>query len=405
MKQQIFNYLQNQEETALFLQKEMVGLPALSPENAGTGEQTKAEFIRTYLKQIGNFRIMDLPAEDCRIESGERPNIAAIINGRDQDRTIWIVSHMDIVPPGGSELWNTDPFTLYQDGDYIYGRGVEDNHQGIVSSILAAKSIIANSVVPSTNLGLLFVADEETGNKYGLEFVMNNHPELFGPNDCFLVPDIGNSDSTLLEVAEKNLAWIKLTIEGKQCHASTPNKGTNTLLVASDLVLRLRSLYNSFDKRNEMFKPPYSTFESTKKEANVPNVNTIPGRDTFYLDCRILPEYDLQEVFSEIDRILEDCSNYYNAKIEKEILHSESSPSTSPDNDFIKKLMDSIQDVYGVTASPQGVGGGTVAAYPRQKGFPAAVWSTLLGNAHQPNEHTSLINTIKDAQVFVNMLL
>ena len=405
MKQQLFNYLQNQEETALFLEREMVSLPALGPDNGGNGEETKADFIRTYLKQLGNLEIVDLPAEDSRVSSGKRPNIAATIKGRDQDTTLWIVSHMDVVPPGNSELWNTDPFTLYQDGDYIYGRGVEDNHQGIVASILAAQAIINNSIIPDTNLGLLFVSDEETGNKYGLEFVMNNHPELFGTNDCFLVPDIGNSDSTLVEVAEKNLLWLKLSIEGKQCHGSTPHKGVNSLLVTSDLILRLRGLYETFDQRNEMFKPPYSTFEATKKEANVPNINTIPGQDTFYLDCRVLPEYDLQEVIAEIERICRECAHHYHAEIHREIVHSESSPSTSPDNPCVSKLIESIQEVYAVQAKPQGVGGGTVAAYPRQKGYPAAVWSTLLGNAHQPNEHTSLTNIIKDAQVFVNMFI
>ncbi len=405
MKQQLFNYLQNQEETALFLQKEMVSLPAMGPDNAGSGEEIKAEFLRTYLKQLGNLKIIDLPAEDARVESGQRPNIAAIVKGRDTETTLWIVSHMDIVPPGDSELWDTDPFTLYQDGDYIYGRGVEDNHQGIVSSILTAKALIANSIIPNTNLGLLFVADEETGNKYGLEFVLNNHPELFGENDCFLVPDIGNSDSTLLEVSEKNLLWLRIIIQGKQCHGSTPEKGINTLLVASDLIQRLRDLYQIFDWQNDMFKPPYSTFECTKKEANVPNINTIPGQDTFYLDCRILPEYEQKDIFEQIDRILQECSDAHQAKIKKEIVHSESSPSTSAENACIQKLIQSIREVYSVQAKPQGVGGGTVAAYPRQKGYPAAVWSTLLGNAHQPNEHTSLTNTIKDAQVFVNMLI
>ena len=405
MKQQLFNYLQNQEETALFLQKEMVSLPAMGPDNAGSGEEIKAEFLRTYLKQLGNLKIIDLPAEDARVESGQRPNIAAIVKGRDTETTLWIVSHMDIVPPGDSELWDTDPFTLYQDGDYIYGRGVEDNHQGIVSSILTAKALIANSIIPNTNLGLLFVADEETGNKYGLEFVLNNHSELFGENDCFLVPDIGNSDSTLLEVSEKNLLWLRIIIQGKQCHGSTPEKGINTLLVASDLIQRLRDLYQIFDWQNDMFKPPYSTFECTKKEANVPNINTIPGQDTFYLDCRILPEYEQKDIFEQIDRILQECSDAHQAKIKKEIVHSESSPSTSAENACIQKLIQSIREVYSVQAKPQGVGGGTVAAYPRQKGYPAAVWSTLLGNAHQPNEHTSLTNTIKDAQVFVNMLI
>ena len=41
---------------------------------------------------------------------------------------------------------------------------------------------------------------------------------------------------------------------------------------------------------------------SRKKEANVPNINTIPGEDSFFMDCRILPQYSLDEVRLEIEK-------------------------------------------------------------------------------------------------------
>ena len=46
--------------------------------------------------------------------------------------TLWTVGHMDVVPVGDLNLWSGDPFTLRVDGDTLIGRGVEDNHQGIV---------------------------------------------------------------------------------------------------------------------------------------------------------------------------------------------------------------------------------------------------------------------------------
>ncbi|HCU68145.1 MAG TPA: diaminopimelate aminotransferase, partial [Desulfomicrobium sp.] len=49
--------------------------------------------------------------------------------------------------------------------------------------------------------------------------------------------------------------------------------------------------------------------------------------------------------------------------------------------------------------------GGTVAAAFRKRGLPAVCWSTLLNTAHQPNEHSSIANTIADARVFARLLL
>ena len=58
-----------------------------------------------------------------------------------------------------------------------------------------------------------------------------------------------------------------------------------------------------FKKTDRGFDLPQSTFEPTQKEANVSNINTIPGHDVFYLDCRVLPEYPLSTVIDAIKSI------------------------------------------------------------------------------------------------------
>lgn len=35
------------------------------------------------------------------------------------------------------------------------------------------------------------------------------------------------------------------------------------------------------------------------------NVNTVPGRFVFYFDCRVLPRYDLDEILSTVESILD----------------------------------------------------------------------------------------------------
>jgi len=401
----ILNYLDSQKQKVIELQKNLVSRPALAPENGGEGEIKKAEYLLSYLKKYSSLIIKELPAEDKRVPSKKRPNIAAILSGKETDRTIWIVSHLDIVPPGDLSLWESDPYVLRQQGDYIYGRGVEDNHQGIVSSILALEAFINTSTKPRVNMGVLLVADEETGNKYGLEFLFEHHKDLFTQKDCFLVPDFGSKDSDLIEIAEKGVLWLKIEVLGKQCHGSTPEKGINSLVATADLIMRLRRLYKIFDSQDPLFSPPISTFEPTKKEPNVPNINTIPGKDVFYLDCRILPSYELSQVIEVIKKISRETEKEYGVQINLETIHGLSSPPTDRENEFVKKLADAVFDEYNISPKFMGVGGGTVAVYPRKNNIPAAVWATILGTAHQPNECSSIKNTLKDAKVMARLLL
>lgn len=398
-------HLDSSASTIIDLQRSLVAIPALGPMNGGPGEKDKAEFLKGYLAAMGFAQVRELNAPDASVPCGFRPNLAAVIPGKDASRTFWVISHTDIVPPGDLALWKSDPYALKVDGDILIGRGVEDNHQGVVSSLIVAKALLDEKITPDMNYGVLLVADEETGSKFGLDYVVKEHPELFGPNDLFLVPDFGEPGSSMIEVAEKSILWLKVIVEGKQCHASTPAAGINSLLAAAKIITKIPSLHQRFDRVDALFDPPHSTFEPTKKEANVENINTIPGRDVFYVDCRVMPGYDLNEVLACIKGFGDEVAKEMGVSVSYEIMQFEqAAPATPPDAEIVTRLVDRVRRVLGVEPKLQGIGGGTVAAYLRNAGHRAVVWSTLMHNAHQPNERTSIIATIKDAKVMAAML-
>ena len=86
-------------------------------------------------------------------------------NGRvfKQGSTVWVLAHADIVPPGNLSLWESAPYQIKVDGDRIIGRGVEDNQHGFVSAYLALKAIKDSGASLKRSVGLIVVADEETG--------------------------------------------------------------------------------------------------------------------------------------------------------------------------------------------------------------------------------------------------
>ena len=406
MISQLLEHLSGQEEELLSLQRTLVSIPALGPDNGGDGELEKSRFLTSYLEKLGCDELRTIEAPDSRVSCGYRPTVVGRIFGTDRSKTLWIIAHTDIVPTGDLALWDTDPFELHREGDLIMGRGVEDNHQGLVSSLLLAKGIRDLNVTPPMNLGLILVADEETGSKYGLDYVMAEHSDLFAEKDLFLIPDCGVPESDKIEVAEKSSLWLKITVNGRQCHASTPDQGVNSLIGAAAFILALDELHQTFPARDELFAPAWSTFTPTKKEANVPNINTMPGHDVFYLDCRILPQYDLDVILKKIEAIGDEVSAQYGVSMTYEpVQKKQAAPATPVDSEIVRRLAASIQAVYNVEAEPEGVGGGTVAAFIRERGLDAAVWATLLGKAHQPNECASITTTLKDAKVMAHLLL
>jgi succinyl-diaminopimelate desuccinylase len=397
-------------EDVIELETKITAIPALSPEYhaaaAETGEARKTEFLKKYLIEHGITDFEEINAPDERVPGGVRPNLIARIKGRSSDKTTWVMAHMDVVPPGDMDKWNTDPWKVTVDGDMLYGRGVEDNQQGLVSGVMVARALLETGTVPPYDLALLFVADEECGSEYGIQYVLK-HSNPFKPEDIIVVPDGGAPDGSEIEVAEKGIIWAKFNIKGEQCHGSMPAHGINAMRAGAHLIVRLDNmLHEKFADRDPVFSPPECTFEPTKKENNVGAVNIIPGDDVFFLDCRILPSYSLDDVIDSINGICAEVEKEFGVKVNMSFEQKEeAAPSTPEEGAIVGLLRNAVKEVYGVDARPVGIGGGTVAAYLRREGLPCAVWSKMEETMHTPNESTDIKNILGDAKVIAHIVM
>jgi len=397
-------FLKDNRAAMVDLESILTPVKALAPENGGDGEYEKAAALTAWLLKNGLSDIQRFEAPDSRAKNGIRPNLVVTVPGRDDDFSIWVMAHLDVVPAGEISLWKTDPWKVVEKDGKLYGRGVEDNQQGLVSAVFAALSFVKLGIKPAHTVKLLFMADEEVGSGYGIQYLLK-HENLFRKEDVILIPDGGDAKGETIEIAEKNILWLRIHTMGKQSHGSRPDEGRNACLAACDLALRLHDLENVFSKHDDLFAPDYSTFSPTMSLANVQGINIIPGDDVFYMDCRILPCYKLADVLREVQKRCDDVEKKYSVKIEYETPQAEESPATPVDAPVVVMLSEALKKVHGITARTIGIGGGTVGAYLRSRGYNAAVWSTMDETAHSPNEYCIIDNIIADAQTLSSLML
>ncbi len=177
------------------------------------------------------------------------------------------------------------------------------------------------------SLGIAFVSDEELGSTYGIQHLLKQGG-VFRKGDIIIVPDAGSESGLQIEVAEKSILWLKFTVKGKQWHASMPDNAVNALREASKLITELdRVLHEKFSASNTLFQPPVSTFEPTKHEKNVDNINTIPGTEVFYFDCRVLPVYDLDFVLDTVHDVVKEFEARSKARVTYEVIQKEQAPA------------------------------------------------------------------------------
>ena len=384
---------------------EVLRIPAISPSAGGRGELRRAERLQFILSELGIERVRRVDVPDERAEGGVRPNIIAVLEGEDSSKTLWLIAHIDTVPEGDVRLWETDPFEPIVRNGRIYARGAEDNGQAIASMLLAARILMELGLRPRVDLGFVFVSDEEAGNKYGLEQLVRMG--IFKEGDEAVVLDYGSPDGSEMEIAEKHMLWLKFMVRGVQAHAAFPHHGVNAHRIGARLLLTLDEiLHEKFHEHDELYIPPASTFEPTKKESNVENVNTIPGIDVFYFDCRVLPKYSLDDVLSTVREVCGRFESMYGVRIEvEEVFRWDSPPPTPPSANVVRKLSEALKISRGVNARLIGIGGGTCAALLRAQNIPAVVWSTLDGMAHKPNEYCRIENIRRDAETLAVLSL
>jgi len=412
MKEKLITWLEKSGALAIELETELTKYPAVSPESGGEGELDKCVFLEQWLHDHGITQLERYDAPDERAKGKVRPNLIATIDGTsgEDEGRLWIMSHTDVVPPGEEKLWESDPWTVVlkkdEPGTRVIGRGVEDNQQGLVSSVLASLAFTEQGLKPFRTIKLLFSADEEVGSAYGIDWLVKNHRGLFKKNDMVLVPDGGDPKGEYIEVAEKNIIWARFVTHGKQTHGSMPDLGNNAFLAGSELAVKLHfELSKKFNKRDSMFDPDYSTFQPTKKEDNVPNINTIPGEDVFCMDMRVLPRYSPESILAEIDRIKANVEKKYHVTVEYSLPQLMVSKPTDAGAGIVKKLKEAITEVYKVNPRPVGIGGGTMAAYLRNIDIDCAVWTKTQETLHQPNEYALLDNITGDAKVMALLAL
>jgi succinyl-diaminopimelate desuccinylase len=378
--------------------KRIIPVKSISPASGGNGEGERALVIENILKEMGFSDYKVYSVEDDK----GIPRVSVVLKVGNMDRTVWLISHTDTVPEGDPKLWTRPPFEVTVDGNKIYGRGTSDDGQAVFLSFLLLKHLKKDSL--KYNLGLAFVADEEVGSKYGIQYLLDQN--IFRQADIIYVPDAGADDGMEMEIAEKSILWLQFTVKGKQYHASLPQNAINANRDGMEFILAIdKMLHEKYNAKDEIFNYPYSTFEPTKHLKNVDNINTIPGLETFFMDCRILPQYDLDNVIDDIQMAKSEFEQTHKSRITIDPVQKEQAPIPTPsDAEAVKLLKEALSKRGGIPRAV-GIGGGTCAAFFRRKGMNAVVWSTTMPDvAHQVDEYCVIDHILMDRETLEQII-
>ncbi len=403
---EINNFIEENRNEGLELLKKLVSIPSTSPDGEHYKEviDVLQDFFSKYDVKTEVITVpKDYQAKHCK-HAGENPRYilrAYVGKGRP-----WLQfnGHYDVVP-GGPGWAKTSPFKPLVEGSIIYGRGTTDMKGGLTSMALAIAAL-SNTNLKGT-VDAVFVPDEEIGGECGTGYYV----EKLGDNlpDYAIIAEPSTTEA--IWIGHKGGIWLKVEVEGKTAHASTPWLGKNAMIAAAKIIDWLEDKYVkqlSEKKSKYTYDLPDGNTPTAMigGEAGVPGgkANQVPGTAYFTIDRRLIIEEDLPMVEKELNEyinraILEKKIVGYNVKT---TIMTKVNPAFVPPGN---KLSTSIINAATTLGLPKPreivcIGGLDLRYYSVKNVMAVSYGPGALKAAHAPDEYIDYDMVVDVAKVY-----
>jgi acetylornithine deacetylase/succinyl-diaminopimelate desuccinylase-like protein len=190
----------------------------------------------------GRLRAAGFPAGDV-VLAGSNPrkqNLVVRLRGRGGADPILFLAHLDVVA-ARREDWSVEPFRLTERDGYFYGRGTSDIKGEVADLVANLIRLKREGYRPKRDIILALTADEEGGDDNGVEWLLENRPELV--KAAYVInTDAGGAQiengrrmRNPVQTSEKVYATYLFEVTGPGGHSSLPRRDNAIYTLAGAL--------------------------------------------------------------------------------------------------------------------------------------------------------------------------
>lgn len=389
---------------------------------------TAAEAMAKHMRAAG------WPTEDVVVVENAPRKGNLVVRYRGTNRTrkpLLLLSHIDVVEADPKD-WTLPPFQFIEKDGTFYGRGVADDKDESAIHLTILLRMKAEGIVPDRDIIVALTADEEGGTSNGVDWMLQNRPELLQAEFAFneggggRVED-GKKISNDVQASEKKVANFTVEATNPGGHSSVP-RPDNAITQLSAALVKLGA-YHQPVKLNEVTRAYFKrqaeivggemgaamrTLIANERDAAAAAMlakdpahnsrmrttcvatmltgghasNALPQRATATVNCRILPDESADEVHKRLIAAIADTG--VKVTVSRGARESPPSPLTA---ELLRTIEETTKEVWpGMPVVPTMSTGATDGLYLRRAGIPVYGVSGLFydtPNAHGMNEHVS----------------
>ena len=284
------------DEEVRFLQ-ELIRVPTDTPpgNNAPHAERT-ANLLAAFGFEAEHYAV---PTAEVHAQGMESITNLIVRRRYGDGLTIALNAHGDVVPPG--EGWTTDPYGGEIKNGSIYGRASAVSKSDFASFTFAVRALESLQVPLNGSVELQFTYDEEFGGELGPGWLLKH-----GLTKPDLLIAAGFSHEVI--TAHNGCLQMEVTVHGKMAHAAIPHTGVDALQAAVGILNALYTQNTQYRQITSGVKGISHPYLNVGCIEGGTNTNVVPGKVTFKLDRRMIPEENPVNVEAAIRQVIADAT-------------------------------------------------------------------------------------------------
>ena len=353
--------------------KQLIALPSISSADPAldTSNQPVIDFLAEQLSDLG-FSIEIQPVDD------NKANLIATLGSGPGG--LVLAGHTDTVPYDDTQ-WVSDPFTVTERDNRLYGLGTTDMKGFFAVALEAISQVLNQQSDLQQPLILLATADEETSMAGARALAAAGKPKA-----RYAV--IGEPTDLKPVRMHKGVMMESIALEGRSGHSSNPSLGHSALDAMHKVIGELMQLREQWGRQYQ--NPAFEVILPTLNLASVHGgdaPNRICRHCELRFDVRLLPGMDNSDVRRSIQQCVHKVLEGSHISPTFESLFEGVSAFLEPETSELVQFAEQLTGHQAISA-----GFATEAPFMQQLGMQTIVMGPgSIDCAHQANEYLPLV--------------
>ena len=370
------------EHPELSLLYDLMRRRSVTPEDAGC-----QELIAARLQDTG-FRCESMPFGDVTnlwARRGQSPPLFCF------------AGHTDVVPPGDTDEWSTDPFEPIDREGRIYGRGSADMKSGLAAMTVAVERFVREHPDHPGSIAFLITSDEEGRARDGTLKVVEALAARNEQIDWCVIGEPSSHETLgdVVRIGRRGSLSGMLEVRGVQGHVAYPHLADNPIHRFAPVLAELHEV--KWDDGNDYFPP--TSFQVVNLQSGVGAPNVTPGGLSARFNFRYSTVWDHHSLKKRVHEIFDAHDIEYELN-----WHLSGEPFLTEPGELIDAVSAAVREQTGTTPELSTAGGTSDGRFISPSGADVVELGPVSASIHKIDEYVRRDDVAALSQMYQRIL-